>query len=122
MTLSRLEYLFTRYVDQECNPEELAELMQLLADSENETKVKKLIGKLSETVLPVRQMPENVSDSILKNILQADKTIVVPLISNKNNLIRWSRVAVAAAILFFLAGVGFWFVNQKPVIKEPLVA
>jgi transmembrane sensor len=122
MTLSRLEYLFTRYVDQECNPEELAELMQLLADSENETEVKKIIGKLSETALPVRQMPDNVSDSILKNILQADKTIVVPLISSKNNFIRWSRVAVAAAIIFFLAGVGYWFVNQKPVIKEPLVA
>ena len=111
MPSSRLEYLFDNYVHFKCTAEEEEELMALLAQSENEAAVQALIDETIKNTGVEMRMPDQVAASILQNILQKEKGIVVPLKSKKIHFGMWMRVAAAAVVLFAIAS--YWFFDKK---------
>lgn len=118
MPESRLEYLFDCYVYEKCSPEEEKELMELLANSENEHLAKELLEKFIENTGSEIQMPEQAAVSVLQNILQKDKAKVVSL-KSRTILNPWIRVA-AAVVILFISGISYWIFNKEN--KEKITA
>lgn len=121
MSLSRLEYLFDRYVSQECSSQEFEELMQLLAQPENETAIKDLIANVAERTDIELRLSEHASNAILQNILDVNKGVVVPLKRDKGIFRRWKHIA-AAAVVFLLAGATYWLFEKRPSDKVEVAA
>ena len=93
MSESRLEYLFNCYIQNNYTVQEEEELMILLAKTENQIAVQKLIDHVIENTGSEMQMNDQVAASILQNILQKDKGLVVPIKSRKSVFSFWMRVA-----------------------------
>ena len=110
---SRLEYLFECYADHKCSDEEEKELMALLYQPENEPVVKKLIEKAFENKGSERQMPKEVSATILLSILQRDKAKVIAIKSRKPFLKLVMRVAAAATVILFISGISYWVLSKE---------
>jgi transmembrane sensor len=108
MPESRLEYLFDCYVSEKCSPDEEKELMELLANSENEQLAKKLLEEFIDNTGSDIEMPKQVADSILQNILQKDKAKVISLKKGRTNFKLWLRVSAAAAVILFISGISYW--------------
>jgi len=122
MPESRLEYLFDCYVYEKCSPDEEREFMELLAEPGNEQAIQKLLKKFIENTGSDIQMPKQVANSVLQNILQHDKAKVVP-IENKKPVVRlWKRIAVAASVILFISGVSYWIVVRDNKLKENVIA
>ncbi len=117
---SRLEYLFDRYTKGSCSANEEQELMQLIAQFKNQEAVKKLIDNLAETTGEEMEMTEQVADTILKNILKKDNSIIIPVNRQSRSLL-WLRAA-AVAILFLGAATAYWVVNKKTGKQSKVVA
>jgi len=114
MPESRLEYLFDCYVHEKCSAEEEKEFMESLTNSENEQSVKELLGKFIENTGSDLEMPKQIANSILQNILQKDKTKVVTLNSKKVNFKLLLHMAAAAVVILFISGVFYWiFVKEN---------
>ena len=117
MIESRLTYLFLAYFNKSATPNERDELMELLAQAENDDQVKTL---LAETWQQFNSQSQQFNDSqgeeMLANILQkgtANKP--VPVITAHNRSFNWIRIAVAAAILFFaVTGLYLWLNPKQP--------
>ena len=121
MSPSRLEYLFNCYIENNCSAHEEEELMKLLALSENQVAVQKLIDELIEKTGSEIQMPNQVAASILQNILQKDKALVVPLKRRKPFFFFWVRAA--AAVILLIAGASVYrILNKKIDIQSKPVA
>ncbi|HEV2831878.1 MAG TPA: FecR family protein, partial [Hanamia sp.] len=117
---SRLEYLFDNYIHFKCTAEEEEELMALLAQSENEAAVHALIDETIKKTGVEMQMPDQVAASILQNILQKEKGLVVPFKSKEVNLRMWMRVAAAAVVFFAIAS--YWLFDKKGNEKTKIIA
>ena len=113
MPESRLEYLFDCYVNEKCSLEEEKELMVLLAESENEQGMKKLLEKFIENMGSDIEMPKQVADSILQNILQKDKAKAISLKNGRRNFKLWLRVAAAAVVILFISGVSYRILTKE---------
>jgi ferric-dicitrate binding protein FerR (iron transport regulator) len=119
MPLSRLEYLFDRYANYNCDPEEKEELLSLLALPENEETVRRLIAALIENTGPEKRMPEHAAASVLKNILEKgkknilekDKGDIIPI--NRKRTVFLSRLSAAAVVILLVVGTAYWVVNRK---------
>ena len=121
MPVSRLEYLFNRYVQSSCSAKEEEELMELIAQSGNQESLKKLIDGLIENTGSEMELNDQVADSILKNILKKDEGLVIPVKTKNNGFRLWMRVA-AMAILFLGAASAYWMINKKAGSQSQLVA
>jgi transmembrane sensor len=112
MPLSRLEYLFNCYLQHKCSEKEEEELMILLSKSENEAGVKKLLDEVNENTGSESTMPDETAASILQNILQKDKAIVVPIKNSRSVLSLWMRVA-AVVVILFISGTTYWILSEE---------
>jgi len=121
MPESRLEYLFNCYLQNNYNVQEEEELMALLAHSENQAALQKLIDHVIENTGSEMQMTSQVAASILKNIIQKDKGHVIPIKNRKTVFSFWIRVA-AAAILFLAGASAYWMLNKKDDTNGKVVA
>jgi len=121
MSESRLEYLFNCYIQNNYTVQEEEELMILLAKTENQIAVQKLIDHVIENTGSEMQMNDQVAASILQNILQKDKGLVVPIKSRKSVFSFWMRVA--AAVILFVGGASVYrILNKKDDMKAKTVA
>ncbi|CAL1516814.1 hypothetical protein MMC2321_00538 [Chitinophaga sp. MM2321] len=111
MAVSRLEYLFNCYVHRSCTIEEEKAFMELLDRSENEAEIRTLVKEFVETADTEVHMDNHVAASILQNILQKDKSRLVPVKGGKAILRPWMQVAAAALLL--IAGGILWSTLQK---------
>lgn len=122
MRLSRLEYLFNRYISQQCSLQEEKELMLLLDEIENDAAIQLLIAKVIDEKGPEVLMPDHVAAPILQRILQRVHTVVAPFVSKKIVFVKWMR-AVAAVVLL-VVGTVFWiFVKEtRPQHRKCMLA
>src|SRR6185312_10938857 len=112
MPVSRLEYLFECYLNQNCSENEEAELMSLLADPENKIQFQKLIDEVIEKTGAEAQMPDHVAASIFKNIINSNVEIR-STVKNKNVFdMRWFKVAAAACIILFFSSFAYWLFHD----------
>lgn len=110
-----LEYLLQRYADKTCTPEERAQLMQLLQQSDNDEDLQNLIDQLITERETRFTMPEDAAEAVLHTILQTGKTPVFPI--NDNGIKRiniWQRVAVAASIALLVSAGGWFWLSRTP--------
>lgn len=112
MQESRLEYLFNCYVQQNCSEKEEEEFMNLVAASENEVEVKRLLYKILENNSRETAMPDEKATLILQNIFEKDRKNVIFSENNKPVLRLWKRMAAAVAILF-ICGTTYWSVSNQ---------
>ncbi|MEP7232181.1 MAG: FecR family protein [Ginsengibacter sp.] len=108
---TRLEYLFYCYTHNLATVKEEEELMELIAQSENQEAVKKLIDALIDNTGSEMILTGQVSAAILENILKKDDNIVIPSM-RKSGFRLWVRVA-AAMILFTSAIFAYILLSQK---------
>ena len=124
MAASRLEYLFNCYVHHNYTEREEEELMALIALPENEVAVQTLIGEVIENTGKEMQMPEKAAASVLQNILQKDKGLVLSMKEKAKDkrilFVPWMRVAAVA--ILFMAGASYWIFYKKTDKKVAQVA
>src|SRR6185312_9212002 len=120
MPVSRLEYLFECYLNQNCSENEEAELMSLLADPENKIQFQKLIDEVIEKTGAEAQMPDHVAASILKNIIDADVKNEITVKSKNVFTITWIKVAAAACVILFISSFAYWLFLHPA--KDKLIA
>src|SRR5674476_628471 len=116
MPESRLEYLFNCYVQNTYTVKEEEELMVLLAKTENQIAVQKLIDHVIENTGSEMQMNDQVAASILQNIMQKGKGLVIPIKNRKTVFSIWKNVAAVA--ILFLAGAAYWIFDKKVDTKD----
>ena len=112
MSSSRLEYLFSSYVNYNCTVEEEKELMELLELGENKDNILSLIDKVIVSGGFDQRMSDQVAASILQKILQRDKANVVSIKRKRIFSMSWMRVA-SVAFLFLLAATYWIFVKEN---------
>jgi hypothetical protein len=113
MPLSRLEYLFERYVNYKCSEEEERELMALINDSSNEVEVKQLLENAIRNSGGEAKMNQDVSLPIVQRILESDKAKVITLTKNKFVLKPWIRIAAAAIFILVFSGIFYKIENKS---------
>lgn len=114
MDITRLRYLTERCLSQKATPEERSELMNLLADPENESVAKQVIKELYALGSAGEDMQTETATAIFQAVIQADKEPAKVVNSNY----KWLSIAAS-----FLAVVGlalyFLFKNdQQPVVAK----
>lgn len=113
MPVSRLEYLFERYVNRKCSEEEEKELMALIKDERNEPQIKLLIEKAMNETEAELELPGQVSADILHRILNAQTADVV-MIAKRRSKIKVMLSAAAVIVILLLAGI-FYEVQQQDI-------
>lgn len=103
MSITRLQYLTERCLLQQATPEERSELMNLLADPENESIAKQVIQETYTRGNASVDMQPETATAVFEAIIQADKE---PGKLVRKKFIGWavaaSFLAVAGIVLFFL--------------------
>lgn len=111
MIVSRLKYLFNNYIHNSSTIREEEELMELIAEPKNQVAVQNLIDSLIENTGSEMKMTDQAAASILQNILQKDKSIVVSIKNGNTSFRLWMRW-VAVVILFLGAASAYWILNK----------
>jgi ferric-dicitrate binding protein FerR (iron transport regulator) len=119
---SRLEYLFERYLNRQCNESEEAELMELLGLPENERMVKLVMDKLMDKSADDLKMPEDTARVILQQIVAVNNR---KAIGAKAVLFTgvWRKVAAAAVVIVIAVAAMIYAgrdkkAPEKTVVKE----
>lgn len=116
----RLENLFRKYLNDECNPEEIRILLQYFGKTENEALLKNLIRhELEET----ESQPGSAHDSLLANTFENIKNAIAS--QNKQThkpvlrlyLRPWFRISAAASVIFFLSATAYFLIPQREVVS-----
>ena len=117
MIESRLTYLFQAYFNKSATLSERDELMELLAQAENDEQVKTLLAETWQQFNSQSQLfNDSQGEEMLANILKKGTTNKrVPVIAAYKWSFSWLRIAAAAAILFFaVTGVYLWLKPKQP--------
>jgi len=111
----RLTWLFRAYFDKNATPDERDELMELLAQAENDEQVKNLLTETWQQFTSQNQLFNDRQDGedILDKILYKEpvQKPVVVTVSHKRSF-KWLYPAAAAVLLFAFSGVYFWLKNK----------
>lgn len=115
----RLEYLFTLYLQKKISPDENRELMQLIADSDNEDQIMNIIEDFTEYPSHDNVLSQELSDKVLNNVLPNRNKEEVKVKHTKRSLF---RMQVAAAWLIVISLLGIWFkiTHDKKNVTAPL--
>src|SRR5258708_3201326 len=109
MTISRLEYLYERCINNIATVEERAEFASLLQEPGNESAVRQLLHRAYREPKDTVDLPKDTVASILQAILQADDTggKKTPVRSTSPSLRRTTWWAAAAVLIGVLTGTYF---------------
>lgn len=111
-----IEKLFQRYLNNECNREEIKKLLQYFGEEKNETLLRSLISRQLEEnedapVISLNSLLEATFNNIKKAMVADNKTgqkAAVPLYART-----WFRVCAAAVFIFFLSTAVFFLFHNK---------
>lgn len=111
---SRLQYLVSKYLDDTCTPDELAEFWQLIGDLKDETPMQVALQNLWQQSKAGHDTPAMGWAQVLQTIYDkaspapAEQAEIIPL--RKRPVIRW---AAAAVIVLSLGATAYWLFNNK---------
>lgn len=109
MSASRLAYLFSSYMREQCSAVEKEELMALIADPENKEMVQELIYGVISSTGEERIMPDDQSAAVLDYVLHHHKTGGVIVMKKKRPFgASWKQIAAAAILIFFISGAVYY--------------
>lgn len=122
MNRNRLEYLFDRYINRQCNQVEEQELMELLELPGNEMMIKRVMNKVMAETEPDPKMPADAAKTVLQQILSAQKQeSVTAKVKHMSVGSRWSKIVAAIVVVAFLSGITF-LVSTRRLKEEPVSA
>jgi ferric-dicitrate binding protein FerR (iron transport regulator) len=107
MDNARLDFLFKRYVNGSCSPQEELELMQFIAENDSQ-QIRALLDALWNDT------PEKLPADKAENILHAILTFsdVVPIQRNKRNF-TWLKAAAAISFIVISGAVAYQFMDTE---------
>lgn len=112
MSISRLEYLFQRYLDNTCTVEDNRELMQLLQQSAYDAGIRDMLDKVWHGLAVENRLSASKADILFSNILAADTGAPVQPVYTKPVYRLFTRSAVAAAVLLLIATGAYFLLNR----------
>jgi ferric-dicitrate binding protein FerR (iron transport regulator) len=118
---SRLEYLFERYLNRQCNESEEAELMELLGLPENERMVKLVMDKLMDKNTDDLKIPEDTARAILQQIVAVNNRKVTRAKTVLFTAEVWRKVAVASIVIVVAAATMIYVGRDKKAPVETIV-
>jgi len=107
MDNARLDFLFKRYVNGSCSPQEELELMQFITENDSQ-QIKALLDELWN--ITPEKLPAEKAEKILHSILTFKEA--VPIDRNKTNL-SWLKAAAAISLLVISGAVAYQFVDSE---------
>jgi ferric-dicitrate binding protein FerR (iron transport regulator) len=99
MENARLTILFQRYINRSCTEEEKQELLQLIAESDDDEEVKMQMDILWARLSEGHSIPSAKAEKILHTILTHDQKIIP--IQRERSLFSWRKVAASIAVVLF---------------------
>src|SRR5690606_635030 len=122
MNRNRLEYLFERYFNRQCNKVEEEELMELLELPGNEMMVKRVMDKVMAETEPDPKMPADAAKTVLQKILSAKKQeSVAAKVKRMSVRSRWSKIVAAIVVVALLSSIDY-LVSTRHLKEEPVSA
>lgn len=115
MDQPRLEYLFRKYVHQECTPAEQSELMKLIRNTDSEAEVYHLIEQIIQTTPADERMDEERAENILNEILGRKVIPISTALEKRGKWRFWFRAAAAAVLV---AAATYWFIDRAGQDKQ----
>jgi len=115
MSITRLEFLFQRYLDNTCTVEEHRELMLLLQQSAYDTSAREMLDKVWNGLTIDHRLSVSKADAIFSNILASDipaQQAPARSLPSKPVYRLYTRVAVAAAVLLAIATGAYFLLNR----------
>lgn len=112
MPITRLEYLFQRYLNRGATAGENQELMQLLQQSAHDAAIKTILNDVWQHVTVERQLSPEKADAMFQTILSSNPANPIPVMAmdaRRPRLLPLKRWAVAAAVLVLVATGGWLF-------------
>ncbi|OQP59929.1 hypothetical protein A3860_35660 [Niastella vici] len=113
MSITRLEYLFQRYLNREATAGEHQELMLLLQQSAQDAEIKTILNQVWQNLTVHRQLAPERADAIFHTILSSNPANSIPVMPvnerRPRRLLPLNRWAVAAAVLVLVATGGWLF-------------
>ena len=117
MKESRLTYLFQVYFNKTATSNERSELMELLAQAENDEQIKTLLAETWQQFNSQSQLfNDSQGEEMLASILHKGRAYKpIEVIMAYKRPFNWLRTVAAAAILFFaVTGVYLWLKPKQP--------
>ncbi len=111
---SRLQYLVSKYLNDTCTPDELAEFWQLIGDLKDETPMQVALQNLWQQSKAGHDTPAMGWAQVLQTIYDkaspapAEQAEIIPM--RKRPVIRW---AAAAVIVLSLGAAAYWLFNNN---------
>jgi ferric-dicitrate binding protein FerR (iron transport regulator) len=111
----RLAYLFRRYLEHSCTPEEKEELFGLLQQAEHDDALRRLIAETWDEDLPAVPQSKTRADAILRQIVEQGNTKPPRFL----HLTRWAAAIFGVIIL---SSAIFYFIRRSPHPATPSIA
>lgn len=131
MSVSRVGYLFSKYIKNECSPSERYEFLELVRESRHDGELKALLRELVVSTRAEHILPDDSANVILRSILSgmtikeqtASEQQPVKIRSLRNrHIVKWLSVAAASIILLIMAGYAVKSVSKKDIVFDTGVA
>jgi transmembrane sensor len=100
MKNERLHLLFQLYLDQKCTPAEETELMQLIAQPDNDLEREKLVSKCFDSLPLTYTLSKDDAEKIFNSIIVEKVGKIHPTRLVRNRIIKWVGMAAAVALIF----------------------
>lgn len=108
----RIAYLLEAYTSQKATAREEQELMEWIQEAPEDSELKAYIEGLWEQRQPATGSGHVNWDQIFNNVIQSDKVFSIAP-QPKRKLIRWPRVAAAAAILVLISTATYFLLSSR---------
>jgi transmembrane sensor len=108
--------LFQKYINNECSPDEVDQLMEFLEEHGNEA----LIQELINTQLAAGTESPGYTDALLQQQLENQLQVILQRINQpqpaKVRPLRWIKIAAAAVVILSMGG-AVWWLNRSPKVE-----
>jgi transmembrane sensor len=108
---SRLQWLFERYLNNTCTPEERNDFLEMVDNPQHQEEIKRLLEAAIETAVPDRRLEKEKADQLFATIM-ASSSQQAPVVSINTRRFSWQKIAVAASVIF-LAGISLFLFFQS---------
>jgi ferric-dicitrate binding protein FerR (iron transport regulator) len=127
MSVSRVRYLFSRYIKNECSPSERYEFLELVRENRHDGELKALLRELVVNTGAEHILPDDSANVILRSILSGvpikeqttseQQPVKIRSLHNRH-IAKWLSVAAASVILLIMAGYAVKSVSKKDIVFD----
>jgi transmembrane sensor len=117
MSITRLEYLFHRYLNKNATREENLELMQLIQQSTHDGTIKDILDGIWNDLSVENNLSPEKADVLFSNILASDTTDKQRKERPVRSLFTLPGMAAAAVILLLITAGIYYFILPHPAVK-----